>query len=433
MLSRLGRWARPRLAVPVWSSGVGLARTLIALGTLGTLVTTDPRALMSPLADGVIPPVCGGPAQFGLWCVAPDLAVGRWLSVAVLVLAAGGWRPRWTAVPHWYVAWSVVVNVPLIDGGDQISAVLTLLLLPICLTDPRRWHWSSYDRPAPAAPGTGQVLARVSLLLIQIQMAGLYLQASVAKLGVREWADGTAMYYWSRHPTFGSPPWLRPAMDVLTSSPAGVAALTWGSMALEFALAVAILLGPGPRRALLCCGLVFHCFIALHMGLVSFYAAMAGGLLLALLPVGHHLRWPAAVVAALRRVTASPAGPAVVLYDGDCGFCARSIGFVRDRLRPEAAGEIDFAPWQSCDLPVYGLTPDRVRHAVHLLRPDGGVLSGAAVFAQLAGRCRSGWPVVGRVMAGPPGSWAAGAGYRLVATHRHRLPGGTAACAVSDS
>lgn len=59
---------------------------------------------------------------------------------------------------------------------------------------------------------TGHLIARITLLLIQIQLAVLYLQASMAKLGVPEWADGTAMYYRSHHPTFGSAPWLfRPA------------------------------------------------------------------------------------------------------------------------------------------------------------------------------------------------------------------------------
>lgn len=304
MLTRFGRWSRPRLAAPVWSSGIGLARTLLALGTLGTLLATDPAVLMSPLANGVLPPVCQGVARAGVWCVTPDLTVGRWLSIALLLLAASGWRPRITAIGHWYVSWSLIANVTIQDGGDQVTAVLTLLLLPICLTDPRRWHWqppAAGDRPA-AQPEPARIVARIALLLIQIQVAVLYLHASVAKLGVAEWADGTALYYWSRHPSYGSPPWLRPVSDLVTHSPVGVAAITWGSVALEFALALAIVLRPAARRPLLVAGLLFHGLIALDMGLVSFGAAMSAALLLYLLPVGHHVGWPHRVARWARRL-----------------------------------------------------------------------------------------------------------------------------------
>jgi len=244
---------------------------------------------MSRLANGVVPPVCTGEGQAGIWCVAPNLTVARWLSVAVLLVVASGWRPRFTAVFHWYVSWSLISNSTIQDGGDQITAVLTLLLIPVCLTDSRRWHW---QRPPvlEREPGLGQIVARAALLLIQVQVAVVYLHASIAKLGVPEWADGTAMYYWSRHSSFGSPPWLRPLIDAVTGSPLGVAALTWGSIALEFALALGIVLGAAARRVLLVCGLLFHAAIAVEMGLISFFAAMAGALLLYLLPVGHHVR-----------------------------------------------------------------------------------------------------------------------------------------------
>ncbi|HZM78803.1 MAG TPA: sporulation-delaying protein SdpB family protein [Candidatus Limnocylindrales bacterium] len=292
LLGRLGSWARPRLMSPVWGSGLGLARTLLAAGTLGTLVFTDPGVLMSRLANGVVPPTCGDINQAGIWCLAPNLALGRWISVAVLLIVASGWRPRLTAIPHWYVSWSLIANATVQDGGDQITSVLTLLLIPLCLTDSRRWHWSPSTSDPEAEPDTRRTVGRIALLLIQIQVAAIYLHASIAKMGVPEWADGTAMYYWSRHPTFGAPSWLRPLMDLIVGSPYGVTAITWGSVALEFALAIAILLGPQAKRVLLLAGLLFHTGIAVHMGLVSFLAATSAGLLLALLPVGHNIGWP---------------------------------------------------------------------------------------------------------------------------------------------
>lgn len=301
-LVSLGRWARPRLAEAPWSSGLGLARTLLALGTLGTLLATAPAVLMSPLADGSRGPVCAGPMQAGVWCVLPAWQgeAARWLSVAVLVVTASGWRPRFTGLLHWWVSWSLLVNTSIVDGGDQVTAVLTLLLLPVTLTDPRRWHW---QRPPARDPGLARLVAYVALILIQLQVAVLYLHASVAKLGVREWADGTSMFYWLRNPTFGAPSWLRPLVDLVTDSSVGVALLTWSAVAFEFALALAILLGPAARRRLLVGGLLFHGMIAIAMGLISFSTAMSAALLLYLLPIGRQLELPRPVVRLVGRLS----------------------------------------------------------------------------------------------------------------------------------
>jgi antimicrobial peptide system SdpB family protein len=291
MLTTLGQWARPRLAVAPWASGLGLGRTLLALSTLGTLLATSPRVLMSPLADGSTPPTCAGIARYGVWCAVPTGhgALARWLSIAVLLVVAAGWRPRFTGIAHWYVCWSLMVNASILDGGDQVVGVLALLLIPVTLTDPRRWHW---QRPPEGEIGAARVFAYAGLLLIQLQVAGVYLHASVAKLGVREWADGTAMYYWLHNPTFGAPRWLQPLVDLVTNSPIGVAVLTWGSIALEFSLAMGILLRPAARRWLLLAGVAFHAGIAVTMGLVSFSTAMSAALLLYLLPIGHMVTVP---------------------------------------------------------------------------------------------------------------------------------------------
>lgn len=332
-LADLGRRARPRMATAPWGSGLGLARTLLALSTLGTLLATSPWVLLSPLAGGMVPPSCGGLAGAGVWCTVPaghgELA--RWLSVAVLAVVASGWRPRVTGVLHWYVSWSLVANVTIQDGGDQITAVLTLLLIPVTLTDPRRWHW---QRPPEREIGTAWVVACVALLLIQIQVAIVYLHASVAKLGVREWADGTAMYYWLRSSTFGAPGWMSDVTDAATSSPVLVAVLTWGSVCVEFALAVAILLGSTAKRALLVAGLLFHGSIALTMGLVSFSTAMAAALLLYLLPAGFQVRPP-------RRLR-SPGGVGAQALDE-----VAVGGFHRqrpvDRDAPPGGGDLDLS------------------------------------------------------------------------------------------
>ncbi|MER7418967.1 sporulation-delaying protein SdpB family protein [Micromonospora peucetia] len=295
-LARVGRHCRPGLAVAPWSSGVGLARTLLAAGTGATLLVNPPAILLS--VDGA--ENCTGPAAAGIWCALPAAhgQVARWIGIAVLVVVASGWRPRWTALPHWYISWSVIVNLSALDGGDHVTAALTLLLLPLALTDPRRWHWQ--PPPAGTRIGTGRVVAHTALILIWLQVAFVYLHASIAKLGVTEWADGTAMFYWLRTPGYEPPSLLRPLTEAATSSAAGVTLFTWSVLVLEFALALARLLPPGLRRVLLVVGLAFHLGIAVVLELVTFGFAMSGALLLYLLPVGRQVRLPVIAVARAR-------------------------------------------------------------------------------------------------------------------------------------
>ncbi|MFI6505290.1 sporulation-delaying protein SdpB family protein [Nonomuraea typhae] len=306
-LARAGVWIRSRLdlSTAAWTSVVGLARTLLALGTLGTLLATPAPVLLSPLAGGVRPPVCSGVGLASIWCVLPAGGgeAAKWASVAILLVIAVGWCPRITAIPHWWVSWSFINSVSIQDGGDQVTAVLTLLLIPVALTDRRRWHWSR----GTAVPGSEPVrmVATLTLLLIRIQVLVLYLHAGLAKLGVPEWVDGSAMYYWFRSVIFGAPPLLRPLLDVLTDVPILLALLTWGSVAIEVLLGLALFVPRRVRYVLLVAGLLFHEAIAVTMGLWSFDMAMSAALILYLTPQGSELHG-----SALRRLRVTlRAGP----------------------------------------------------------------------------------------------------------------------------
>src|SRR5437867_307525 len=140
VLIPLGRTARRRANGAPWTSAYGLARTVLALGTAGTLAANAPSTLFRP-ALGLPPaPYCTGPTQISLFCLLPSeqLWLARSLALAILFVVASGWRPRITAIPHWWVAFSLQVSATVLDGGDQVTAILTLLVLPVALTDPRR-------------------------------------------------------------------------------------------------------------------------------------------------------------------------------------------------------------------------------------------------------------------------------------------------------
>jgi antimicrobial peptide system SdpB family protein len=211
------------------------------------------------------------------------LSLAKLVAVFLLTLVASGWRPRVTGVLHWWLAWSVFTAITIPDGGDQITAVITLLLLPLTLTDTRRWHWTG---PSATKTTTVQTLiALSSLIMVRIQVASVYLDSAIGKLGVREWANGTAMYYWLSHPSFGAAGLARSALQPSMRTALGVTMLTWGTIGFELLLAAGYLLPPRIRKWLFVSGIVFHIGIGFIMGLMSFGIAMVGALVLYLAPI----------------------------------------------------------------------------------------------------------------------------------------------------
>ncbi|MFD7258470.1 sporulation-delaying protein SdpB family protein [Streptomyces sp. NPDC059874] len=275
-----------------WAAGYGLARTLLALGTLGTLAFSDAATLFREVATVGQYPLCRGVTAAGAFCLVPSEQYDtmRWMCCLVLLAAAGGWRPRVTAVPHAYVAFSVFSGISIPDGGDQITWMLTLLVAFVAVGDRRRWHWQRSlppRRPEGSREGVWALIGVSAVVVARIQMAVLYFQSCVAKLPHAEWADGSALYYWVNNYAFGAPGWLRPALNAVVHNPVGVAAMTWGPLVLEIALAAALLMPQRVRWMLLPAGVVFHLTIAVVMGLWSFAFAMWAGLLLLLAPLGH--------------------------------------------------------------------------------------------------------------------------------------------------
>jgi antimicrobial peptide system SdpB family protein len=294
MLTAIGKHARQYVERgSPFTSVYGLARTLIALSTLSTLLFSHTDSLFLPMS-GQQTPACSGFAGVGLYCLLPpaQLEVGRWLSVFILMVVASGYRPRFTAPLHAFCTFSLLHNASMLDGGDQLAANLSLFLVPCAVLDGRRWHWTA---PAREAAPEAVLTARAALFLIRLQMCAVYLQAAIAKFAVREWADGTVLYYWLRDPAFGSPPWLAGVTDVVVKHATSVSLLTWSVLALELALAAALVMPRDRARWLLPFGIALHTGIALIHGLVSFGFVMFGGLILYLWPVEHPwkaLDWP---------------------------------------------------------------------------------------------------------------------------------------------
>lgn len=274
-------WLRTRTS---WTNVYGLARSVLAVGTFSTLAF-NPAELFEPRGGLIEVPV----ASWSLFRVldSAGLEPARWLALVILTLVITGWRPRWTGMAHWWVTWSVSVSCIVPDGGDQVAASLTALMIPVTLTDARRWHWQPELAVARTFDGA---LAASSLLVIRIQMAVIYFHAAVAKLNVTEWMNGTALYYWLTHPSFGMPRSLEPMIVAGMAHAAILVPLTWGVILLEVLLFAGLFMDRRWWPGLLLAGLAFHSAIWIVHGLGSFFFAMAGGLVLYLRPIDEPYR-----------------------------------------------------------------------------------------------------------------------------------------------
>jgi antimicrobial peptide system SdpB family protein len=277
-----------------WTSSLGLSRSILAFGTFTNFVFNDSSILFRPGVGINDIPVCNYYNSFGLFCLLSDnLEAARVLSIIGLGLIVIGFLPRVTGILHWYVMFSYTTSATVLDGGDHITTIITFMLIPLTVTDKRTWHWSSevqlVGHEITNTELARRIVAIISYIAIRIQVSLIYLNAAGAKLLVDEWQNGTAVYYWFTHPTFGAPNWLQPLILPMIQNEYGVTLITWGSIFLEFILFAGLFASSRNRKFMLFAGILFHFLIFLIHGLFSFFMAMSGALILYLWPIYHQI------------------------------------------------------------------------------------------------------------------------------------------------
>lgn len=265
-----------------WTNFIGIARTLVALGTLVTLCFNDMQNLLLPVGKNVYESNYLALSKGSLfYLLGEHLFLAKVIAVTILLVVASGWRPRVTGVFHWWVTYSITSSAIVLDGGDQISEILTLFLIPICLCDPRKWHWQNFvPKTYTEGQKIGNLIAGSTLMIIRLQVAFIYFHAGVGKFAVDEWVNGTAVYYWLNDGTFGMADWFRPIMSPLLQNSISVTAMTWGVLLIEISMFLGLTMQKKWHPYLLRVGLFFHVMIILCHGLVSFFFAMSCGLFL---------------------------------------------------------------------------------------------------------------------------------------------------------
>lgn len=100
----------------------------------------------------------------------------------------------------------------------------------------------------------------------------------------------------------------------------------------------------------------------------------------------------------------------IVIFDGDCNLCKRSVAWLERELR------ITALPFQSSNLDLYGLTTEQCSQEVFAIS-DGKNFSGAAAVVFLLRKRGNSFLSALLYFLGPVGRF----GYRWVASHRSSL------------
>jgi vitamin K-dependent gamma-carboxylase-like protein len=264
-------WFSPE---PVYA--LGLVR--MAFGALMVYVTLDLLPVLSILfsENGPVPvqPTAQNfhwvnAYQFGIfqiWTSDTALVIGWIVLLLSAVALTVGWHSRFAALLVWILFVSFLRRNPgIFNAGDHVMTNTALILTisacgaALSLDQRRRTgrFWSAQERP------------HWPIRLIQVQLALIYFFTAQTKFIGEAWNDGSAVSFpwriyhdWAILPT---PQWV-------AEQPFLVNVATWGTMAIELALAI-LVWNKGLRYPVLAAGVVLHVAIWLNLNIAFFSLA----------------------------------------------------------------------------------------------------------------------------------------------------------------
>ncbi|MDA4894403.1 HTTM domain-containing protein [Streptomyces sp. MS2A] len=193
------------------------------------------------------------------------------------VLFVLGWRFR-IVLPVFFCLWVgfIEANDMVGDQGDNMFRIALLLLF---FADPAaRWSLDARRRARKGEwfePGSqpailGTVFHNLALVALTAQVCFVYASGALFKAAGSPWSEGYAVYNPLHTMRFGTWPVLS---DLVTAWGPAVTMMTWGSIILQVAFPLALLLRP-TRLVALVGILSFHIGIAVLMGLPWFSLTM---------------------------------------------------------------------------------------------------------------------------------------------------------------
>ena len=314
-------WFQPISSIPL-----GVFRMVFGVLALAYALLLLPERFLWFGSRGVLPladsdaynGTGAGPAHFDLLAFS---GADHWLTLffAVFLLAAlfltlGFWTRTSAIIVYLCINTLHSRDNVIHNSGDTVMLVMAayLILSPAgaaCSLD-RLWRIfrGTEDDTTPLVVPWAQ-------RLMQLQIAIVYLAASLSKAGGEKWVNGTAAYYplhlpeTARFPMLGS--------DTLWV----INLITWGTVAIELALALLVWV-PRLRLYVLTAGVMLHLGIEYSMNIPLFSFMMIASYLTFLTAEDfqNFLAW------ANRSLRLTPLR---LVYDGECDFCKSALLVVR--------------------------------------------------------------------------------------------------------
>jgi predicted DCC family thiol-disulfide oxidoreductase YuxK len=304
-----------------WAFGLYLAWHFAHLLPWGAELFSDRGVLPDPAANPTWPTRVVLPFPLGFWD-SPAAVTGLLAAGAVLALAFAAGVHRHLAAALLWLAWASLFARNNLIANPSLPYVGLLLLLTLLV--PAGEPGTLLPRRARRRPGWALPAAvyEVAWLLL---MAG-YTYSGVVKLASPSWVDGSALAHLLANPLARD--WF--LRDLLAALPDPLLRLaTWAALAAEI-LALPLALARRTRP------LAWLATVALQLGILSVVAF--ADLTLGMLMV-HLFVFDPDWLAARRR----PGARQLVLYDGVCGLCDRTVQFL---LAEDRRGVLTFAPLQ---------------------------------------------------------------------------------------
>jgi predicted DCC family thiol-disulfide oxidoreductase YuxK len=314
-----------------------------------------------------------------------------------------GWRTSW-------VKWVVLVgeisysyrNRIVVYGVDRILACLLLILClaPIgramSLDRVRAVRTAKLSDLEAVLPPYSSAWVGACTRLIQIQMAALFFYSGLAKTRGNDWWHGDAMWLVFVNVDYYN----HTLLDLLASHYWLGKVATYSTLLIEITFPFLIWQRIS-RPYMLAAAIFLHIQIALFMGMPYFSFVMIMGHMSFVRP-----EWLTRLGEAWKRKM----GAMEMIYDGNCGFCKRSMAWF---LAFDGLRQIRIRNFRTSSSPV--VSDQQLDKALYLVLPDGRALPGFEAYRYVVLRAPGLWwlvplfymPVFSRLFGHPIYDWIA--------------------------
>jgi antimicrobial peptide system SdpB family protein len=257
---------------------IGIARSFLALSSLFVILFNNLDLILSK-----------GGNRFNFFSVLDFTNYSaKVVSILILLTVIIGWKPRITAILHFWIAFSLFEKMIYPEGGDRIATILTFLLIPILLVDTRKSHWNKKNieiKEFSFSQKCANIFNYFVFATIRVQVAIIYFFSGISKPFLEDtWKEGTAVYYYLSNSNFGYANWLSVIIEPLLNNPYALLFLTWGAVLLEISLAFCLVASKKYYKFFLILGISLHFSFFIIQGLATFFLVMTGALFMYLGP-----------------------------------------------------------------------------------------------------------------------------------------------------